>query len=147
MRAHSRLGLVLVAVSVSMGCGRVPDDGKTAVAGTVTWNGSPLPSGTVTLYSDKGAIDAAEVKNGSFAIRTRPGAKSVSVTAEKELGKPPATERILNPMPVKHQYIPREWNADSQHKQQITAETKTMSLAVTGTEVPSPTDALKQQPD
>jgi hypothetical protein len=147
MRAFSRLALVMLAASVSMGCGRVPNDGKSAVAGTVTWNGSPLPSGTVTLYSDKGIIDAANVKNGTFVIRTKPGAKSVSVTAEKELGKPPATGRIPNPSPVKHQYLPREWNVDSRHKQQITAESRTMSLAVTGAEVPPPADILLAQPD
>ena len=141
---------LVVALGVTcVGCGGgAKPDGKSEYSGTVTWNGTPLPKGSLTFYSEKGATDAADIEGGTFTIRTTPGAKSVSVTAEKELGTPPPTERIPHPLPVTFQYLPRDVNADSKLKQTLSAETKELlKIELAGKELAPPKDALKARPD
>jgi len=146
---HLTCLFVVAAWVMCAGCGGgAKPDGKSEYSGTVTWNGAPLPKGSLTLYSEKGATDAADIEGGTFTIRTTPGAKSVSVTAEKELGTPPPTERIPNPSPVKFQYLPRDVNADSKLKQTLSAEAKEpLKIELAGKELAPPKDALKAQPD
>lgn len=140
--------VVLLGVA-SAGCGGgAKPDGKSEFQGTVSWNGAPLAKGNVTFYGDKGATDAADIREGAFTIRTTPGTKSVSVTAEKELGTPPPTERIPNPSSVRFQYLPREINADSKLKQTLSAASKEpLKIELAGKELPPPKDALKTRPD
>ncbi len=136
---------IAVLLIIASGCGgRAPSDGKKSYPGKVTWNGEPLPSGTVTFFSDKGKADAAPVENGQFTIRSTPGIKGVSVVAEKEIGTPPPTERIPNPVPVKFQYLPKDANTDSKLKQTLPDEPgPPIEIALTGKALEPPKDALK----
>ncbi|HWL08226.1 MAG TPA: hypothetical protein VNQ76_07475 [Planctomicrobium sp.] len=142
----SKFAIILVAMFVS-GCGEPPSDGKLSINGTVTWNGSLIPDGSITVCSAEGAIDAGDIRNGVFTLRTRPGEKFVSIKAEKEIGSPSPTKRIPNPKPLKFQYIPPEWNTASTLKEKVTPETTTLAFEITGNELVPPSDVLKSVVD
>jgi len=137
--------VVLCMTVLAAGCGNgVQSDGKDQYLGTVTWNGTPLAAGTLTVYSEQGAADGAEIHNGAFSIRTMPGQKTISVVAEREIGTPPPTERIPNPAPVKFQYLPESVNSASTLKVDFSPDPATpVAIELKGKEREPPKDALQ----
>jgi len=95
----------LLAASCLFGCGgpSQPAD-RAPVAGTVTYNGSPLPAGTIGFQAADGITKtSAMIKDGQFKTDRAPlGELTVTVnTASVQAGNPaayvPIPERYLDP--------------------------------------------------
>jgi hypothetical protein len=87
MRA-TRLGLLAaLTLGLSAGCS-ANSNAPAKVAGKVTYNGNPLPAGTITFYSeDKGDYSSALMEDGSYTISDLP-AGNLMVTVETESYNP-----------------------------------------------------------
>jgi hypothetical protein len=87
MRA-TRLGLLAaLTLGLSVGCSANPN-APAKVAGKVTYNGKPLPAGSVTFHSeDKGDYSSALTEDGSYTISDLPAGK-MTVTVETETYNP-----------------------------------------------------------
>jgi len=133
----NRLFLLAPILCCVFGFGCGADDGKSEFQGTATWNGEPIEHGNVEFHplDNEGAqIDGAEIKNGAFTIRTTAGKKRVKVTAKKQVGMTEPTDRIPDPEPIYHQYIPPEFNKNT--NLETTVGEGDVSLELTGKEVP-----------
>lgn len=128
------LGLVVMLSSAMVGCG---GDGRLAVNGTATWNGAPIETGFVEFFPTDGAgqVDGADIVNGKFSLRTNAGQKRVRVTGQKKIGETPPTERIPKAEPIYVQFIPREFNDDSQLKVDVSAADPQIEFALEGQEL------------
>ena len=83
--------IALVATSAASGCGE-SGPARRAVAGSITLDGKPLPSGTVVFAPLDGATAAvAEVSDGTYRLAPArglaPGRYQVEVRAEAPTGK------------------------------------------------------------
>jgi hypothetical protein len=139
VRTRYALGLIgIVLTSACVGCG---GDGRVAVDGTASWNGQPIENGFVELFPTDGAgqVDGADVIDGKFSLRTHPGEKRVRVIAQKKVGETVPTERIPKPEPIYVQFIPKEFNDQSELKVNVDSADPKMELALQG---PEPSAAL-----
>jgi len=120
-------------VTAFAGCG---GDGRVAVDGTATWNGQPIETGFVELFPTDGSgqVDGADIVGGKFSVRANAGAKRVRVTGQKKVGETPPTERIPKPEPIFVQFIPKEFNDESQLKIEVSAADPKIELALQGQE-------------
>lgn len=116
-----------------MGCS-APEDNKQIISGEVTWNGEPISEGKISLIADDGMTDAGDISNGKFTLRTTPGDKKVTVTAEKPAGFSRQADRVPEPEPVFYQYIPKKYNSNTELKEQIEATTENLALKLEGKE-------------
>ena len=136
MKNFTRITLFsfILTTSFILGCG---GDGKTEYKGTATWNGTPIPDGSVefTPIDGKGQIAGGKIVDGAFTVRTVPGAKKVSVRANRKIGETKPTERIPNPEPIYHQYIPENYNARTDYTVTIN-DGEDIKLELTGEEIP-----------
>ncbi|MFV0446810.1 MAG: hypothetical protein ACK5Q5_24830 [Planctomycetaceae bacterium] len=132
-----RMLIVLSAAAVFCGCGGTVSDGKSDYNGTVTWNGSPLPSGQIEFADVDGALDAAQITDGKFTIHSKPGVKTVSIKGEKKIGER-TEERVPDPIPIMHQYLPKEFNEATQQSVELKGPEEPIVFDLTGTEVPAP---------
>jgi len=95
------------------------------VTGQVTFDGAPLPAGTIT-FKRAGDLKAfsGEIKNGSYEVPCEEGDMIVEITAMREV---PGKFDTSNPgvkVPLKEQYIPAMYctastlsaKVDSSHK-------------------------------
>jgi hypothetical protein len=100
------------------GCGGAPD-GKCLVAGSVTWNGTPLEQGVITLIPVDGQFggEASTIEAGRFKFYARPGKNRVEITASKVVGYSEGMRQN-----VLKQYLPAEYNADSKLVQDLPKE-------------------------
>lgn len=124
--------LLMLSGLCIFGCSR--GDGKIPVTGTVTWNGSPLQSGTVTFLAEGKSSESAEVKNGEFRIRTTPGDKKVGVTAYREIAVSGGREGEVRD----HQYLPANCNQNSNLQVTVTANGDPVKFDLEGEEIPEP---------
>jgi hypothetical protein len=70
-------GLTLCLVLASVGCGS-----KGTVSGKITYNGKPLPSGTVTFVPEKGSVVTAAIVDGKYTAEKVPtGPAKILVTS------------------------------------------------------------------
>jgi hypothetical protein len=111
MRAFLWLA-VLSLVAAGMGCGGGKSGGK--VSGTVKYQGTPLPSGTVTFFdAKKQIVGSATIQNGSYTMEgVPPGKMMVSVTTPPAVmpnpnhppprGRPDATPLPVVPIPAQY---------------------------------------------
>ena len=131
--------LVLLLASCSKG------DGKVSVSGTVTWNGAPLKSGTISFLEPDKSSDAAPIVNGNFEVRTAPGEKNVGIIATKVVGESVDQERGTETS-IEHQYIPLKYNGKSELKASISNQNAGLTFDLTGEEIPPPslTDLQKR---
>jgi hypothetical protein len=125
------MGIMLAAACV--GCG---GDGRVAVEGTATWNGQPIEMGFVELFPTDGTgqVDGADIVGGKFSVRTHAGAKRVRVTGQRKIGETPPTERIPKAEPIYAQFIPKEFNDESQLKVEVSSTDPKLELALQGQE-------------
>ena len=104
------------------GCGGETPVGD-VVKGTVTLDGQPLAKGRISVAptNDVGTTVGAEIVNGKFEFRIKPGPKTVQITSEKSLGKQkiypndptsPEQERF-------EQIIPARYNTNTELKMDV----------------------------
>ena len=65
---------VVAMIVLPSGCGSSAKD-TCAVSGTVTWNGKPLPEGTILFVSEDGTgvPDPGKIEEGKFRLQVKPG--------------------------------------------------------------------------
>jgi len=117
-----------------IGCGS--SDGKLTVEGTATWNGQPIEDGYVEVSpaSGPGQVDGADIVGGKFSLRTSEGEKRVSIVARRKIGETEPTERIPTPEPIYFQYLPKQFNDNTELTRTVTASEPALSLDLTGEE-------------
>ena len=108
------LTIVLCALCLMAGCGeRGP---KTVpVSGTVTFDGEPLPEGSLMFVPEDASLppEGADIANGAFSMRAKPGKNRVEIRATR------APEGlVVDPtLPSKQgweQYLPARYNAETE---------------------------------
>jgi ABC-type glycerol-3-phosphate transport system substrate-binding protein len=109
--ANKRLLVVaaaLLAVAALAGCG----GGHASISGEVTYNGRPLPSGTITFLGQAGhkRVAAADIHDGKFEIpdlEAGPVKVTVVTLPPDHGGRPPTGQAIAAPaeMPA-GKYVP-----------------------------------------
>ena len=85
MRSQLHLILIFLAVcSLVPGCG----DGKSIVKGTVSFDGQPVKSGSITFVSIEGDLvrEGAVITDGAFTARLPPGKYNVELSAQRKAG-------------------------------------------------------------
>jgi len=87
------VGLISVVAAGAVGCGSRDPDAVKAVpaAGTVTYKGNPVDTGTVGFEPEKGRAASGTIKDGRFVLSTYgdddgaiPGKHRVAVVATKQ---------------------------------------------------------------
>ncbi len=116
---RGRLGLlaVLSASVLAIGCG----DGRQPVQGTVTFDGQPVPDGTISFVPIDPALgpDAGRIENGRFHLVAKPGPKRVEIRASRPVQSPdPRDPDAAN---LREDYIPRRYNAETELTAEVTA--------------------------
>jgi hypothetical protein len=113
------VGLVSFLLCLCAGCKEDNPLNRQAVSGTVTFNGKPVPRGSITLVPRENptTISGGEIKDGRFTIVGRkgvaPGEYGVSIRIPD-----PNWTRELAPEPK--EVAPREWTTDGVHKVTVT---------------------------
>ena len=67
--------VLLSAIPLWSGCGPGNKLGREAVSGTVTFNGNPLPEGSIMFepISGRGAMGGGRIENGSYQLSVQGG--------------------------------------------------------------------------
>lgn len=98
------------------GCG--PSDGLLQVGGTVTFDGAPIPEGTIqfrSLDGDQKAY-AASIIDGKYEARIAPGPASVEVRASRIIEGKFVESNPGELDPVGEMYIPEKYNSRTELK-------------------------------
>lgn len=84
---------VLSFAAASLGCGIGNNSkGSASVSGTVKYEGTPLPTGTVTFFnSNKEIVGSATIKDGSYTMQGLPAGKVMVTVATPPAVKPNTT--------------------------------------------------------
>jgi hypothetical protein len=109
------LSIVCCLVWVT-GCG--PSDGLVQVGGTVTFDGAPIPEGTIqfrSLDGDQKAY-AASILDGKYEARIAPGPASVEVRASRVIEGKFVESNPGELDPVGEMYIPEKYNSRTELK-------------------------------
>ena len=121
------LGLFLLAVLV--GCG---GDDKGSVEGTVTFDGQPVASGTVTFVKTEGGLvrEGAVITDGAFQAQVPPGRYKIEVSAQKVVGKrkQKGFDGNMEEIELKDEYIPEWYNTKSELSEDIKPGRNTIKL-------------------
>lgn len=110
---------VCVTLSIA-GCG--PSDGLVLVSGTVSFDGAPIPEGTIqfrALEGDQKAY-ASPIVDGKYEARVEPGPASVEVRASRIVEGKFDESNPGEKVPVGEMYIPEKYNSRTELK--ITVE-------------------------
>jgi hypothetical protein len=97
----------LLTLSVTFGCSR---SDKVEVSGAVTWEGAPLPDGSITFFplDPHIAATAGSIVDGAYTFEAKPGKSRVEITSYRLNGKfTPAGK------PIGEMYIPDRYNTNS----------------------------------
>jgi hypothetical protein len=136
--------VVFVLITISFcGCGNKSN--LISVSGNITFDGQPLPDGTIA-FIPAGAIGsptAAKIKNGKYNARVSAGSMIVRITAEKnyaeneikELKEDPMhkSDPLFKPENFKKQYIPKIYNELSILKEEINDSAKNIDFNLKST--------------
>lgn len=95
------------------GCGGEPP--TYAVTGAVTYNGTAVAEGDITLVPEDRSLgsEGGKIKDGTYSVKARAGKKRVEIRAARVVKQGPMG-------PVYEDYIPTEFNAQSK----LTADVK-----------------------
>lgn len=118
MRWH---GLLAAALLVLASCSEAGP--KTyEVSGKVTWNGQPLPEGSINFAAADGAPieDQGKIIAGEYRLRAKPGKKVIRILADRGTGK---IDPVMS-QEVREQYIPDRYNTNSILSAEVTADGK-----------------------
>jgi len=118
------LGLLAVA-----GCG----DGKSTVSGTVTLDGQPVPSGSITFVKQEGGSlvrEGAVISGGKFEASVPPGKYKIELNSQKVVGK--RTQKGLDgkdeTLDVTQELFPARYNAQTELIEEIKPGSNTLKL-------------------
>ncbi len=110
--------VLLLAIScwTVSGCG--PSDNRQSLTGTVSWQGSPLTKGVITLYpKGQGSTVGCEIIDGKFSIATTngatPGMYRVEIIAFRPTGKTEFDIDQNKKVSIDEQILPKQFNSAS----------------------------------
>jgi hypothetical protein len=112
----------LLCAATFAGCGDAADE-SVPVSGTVTFDGAPLPSGSITLLPSDGVGSSAgaEITDGKYETKALPGPKQVTITANREKAGGNA-KADPHAGPPTEQYLPAKYNSATELKADIPAD-------------------------
>jgi hypothetical protein len=117
MRATTRLAPIMcLLLTAEAGCRH---SGATTfpISGAVTYNGKPLPDGSIVLMPESGpnAADAGAIHDGRFTFSAHAGKKKVEIRATREVGP------VIRSMGArdKQSYIPAQYNSQTALKAEV----------------------------
>lgn len=131
VRAPLLLVVGLLLGSSLVGCGAKYKEHRSVVSGKVTFEGRPIPEGTIRLKSLEKAPRSAcmgVIKNGNYTIDVRGGVPvgeySVSIEAIRQVPgvEPIPVEEMGTEYTPTEQYIPEKYNKRSELRIEITPE-------------------------
>lgn len=110
---NERPFMIIVCVVIALlltGCGR-SGPAKYPVSGTITFNGAPLPDGSIVFMpvGQHESADAGTIHAGKFSFAAKPGKKSVEIRAVREVGE------VIPAMGVRarESYVPAKYNSET----------------------------------
>lgn len=118
------LGLLALA-----GCG----DGKSTVSGTVTLDGQPVPSGSITFVKQEGGSlvrEGAVISGGKFEAAVPPGTYKLELNSQKVVSQ--RTQKGFDgkdeTLDVTQELFPVRFNANTELNQEIKPGSNTLKL-------------------
>ena len=111
MRAMTRVAAIMcLLLATEAGC-RQTVAVTFPISGTVTYNGKPLPDGSIVFLPASGpsAADPGTIHDGRFAFSARAGKKKVEIRATREVGPVNRTMGTRD----KQSYIPAQYNSQT----------------------------------
>ncbi|MDO5554075.1 MAG: hypothetical protein Q4G68_09970 [Planctomycetia bacterium] len=111
--AKCAMCLLLIPAAFFAGCG--PHDTRPTVTGMITFNGSPLDSGTIQFAQDNAAVYATQITMGKYELKADPGDYRVTITSMKITGTRDRNEFPGDTMQesIEEQIIPPDYNVNS----------------------------------
>ncbi|MCE9563297.1 MAG: carboxypeptidase-like regulatory domain-containing protein [Planctomycetes bacterium] len=86
MKPALRFAVCFGVCAIITGCGGGDSEGD--VSGTVTFDGQPIPRGSIVFVKTDGSVRGGGViKDGGFQTKLQPGTYKVEVSASKSAGK------------------------------------------------------------
>jgi hypothetical protein len=121
-----KTGLTLIFAVCVTGCGEVASGPKTAtVSGTVTLDGEPLESGSISFAPVDGIGPSAgeKITDGTYTANVPLGEKRVLITSPKVVGQRKTYEGVADSptVPIYKELVPARYNAQSELKTTITS--------------------------
>ena len=117
----------LVLVSFA-GCA---NDGKATVDGTITFDGKPIPVGSIVFTKTEGGLvaEGAVIREGVFRVALPLGTYKVQVNARKVVGKTKAVG-VGDPVEVEMtaEMIPDRYNAKTELSVDVKSGTRDLKL-------------------
>ncbi len=117
--------VLLLAIScwTATGCG--PSDNRQALTGSVSWQGSPLAKGVITLYpKGQGSTVGCEIIDGKFSISASngatPGMYRVEIIAFRPTGKTEFDIDQNKKVSIEEQILPKQFNTASTLEAEVT---------------------------
>ena len=136
MLRHTTLGMMGLVLGLALGCGGESGPSTYSVIGNVTLDGTPVERGQIAFRDPSGQVPSAgaEITNGSYSLESQPGNMQVEITARREI---PGKFEESNPgekVPLLEQYIPSQFNTDTELTREIKAEDNEFNFELTSSE-------------
>lgn len=125
--------LLLVCAFALTGCGGTSDGPALySVHGQVQFDGMPVEKGRIAykMESADQKSYSGEIFNGEYKLEAEPGPAVVSITATRGTGKFDDQGGAAEPVPIEEMYIPKQYNAESTVKKEITAGDNEISFDI-----------------
>lgn len=120
-------------ISCLAGCGS--RDGLIEIRGEVTYDGRTVEKGMIAFMpaDGLGPTAAAVIKDGQYAMKTRPGTKLVRIEGFKVIGQQHYQGNPSNPLvDIQEPIIPERYNAKSELTREITPAVSTYDFSLPG---------------
>jgi hypothetical protein len=137
IRAVRPCGLALLAILTFAGCA---DKGDSTLEGAVTYNGEPVPSGSISFMPSAGVgvPFGAKIVDGRYAAEKASAGKFKAIVTGDRVGATPKTREEAEAMakanqgkPVSASYIPED-AAGNLQEVDVTGASQTLDFAITG---------------
>lgn len=128
----SCLSAACLLAFVASGCGE--RDGQVPVAGTVTFQGQPVPSGEI-IFTPAGQVAASvatKIEAGKYDLRLPEGRQQVRITAYREVPGKFDTSNPGEQTPMVEMYIPPQYNDQTTLEVTVDGVTKTHDFTLGG---------------
>lgn len=116
------MGAATCLIAPTVGCDS--SDGLVQVSGIVTYDGAPIPEGTIqfrALEGDQKAY-ASPIVEGKYEARVEPGPASVEVRASRIVEGKFDESNPGEKVPVGEMYIPEKYNSRTELKVTVEAD-------------------------
>ncbi len=117
--------LIVIGLFALIGCGPSGPP-KYSIEGLIKYDGQSLPKGTLTLIpsSSTAKTVVVPIENGTYSADVTEGDWTVNIQAVRETG--PVIKELREA--PREQYLPREYNSDSQLKITVPSDQPTFNF-------------------